>query len=61
MKKKSIFLTTFLTTLALTICVQSYGLQAGTVAEALANPDRPAADLERDGRSQPEAVLDHFG
>ena len=39
----------------------SQGLQAGTVAEALANTARQEADLKRDERSQPQAVLDHFG
>lgn len=50
-----------LATLAIAICLQSYGLHAGTVLEALAHPDRSAADIERDERSQPQAVLDHFG
>ena len=32
-------------------------LQAGSIADALQNPNRPAADLERDTRSKPEVVL----
>ena len=56
-KVKSVFLTFMLFAIGL----QSPGLHAGTVAEALANPDRSEADLTRDARSNPQSVLDHFG
>ncbi|MCZ6618210.1 MAG: methyltransferase domain-containing protein [Gammaproteobacteria bacterium] len=51
----------FLTVTALAMGALSHGLQAGTVAEALSHPNRPPADLERDERSQPQVVLNHFG
>ena len=58
MKMNSIILT--ITALAIgLLCSQS--LHAGTIAEALAHSDRLGADLKRDERSQPQAVLDHFG
>lgn len=58
MKMNSIFLT--ITALAIGL-LSSQSLHAGTIAEALTHSDRLAADLKRDERSRPQAVLDHFG
>ena len=58
MKMNSIFLTITAFALGLLSC---QSLHAGTIAEALAHSDRLAADLKRDERSQPQAVLNHFG
>lgn len=40
--------------------LNSEALQAGSIADALSHANRPAADRERDERSQPQSVLELF-